>query len=236
MPFDLDALKGKTIDDKLHGEIAAHLAELTSRAETAEGKARTAQKESMDGRKQLKAERDAAFEKLGVTTLDELEALPEPKGQGEALKQFEARLKKAEREKADAVAALSDLQGRYSAERREAAVMKAVASHPFIDADDARALISLRVKAEGDDFLFESADGKLVPLADGAAWLAKTKPHLVRAPGDGATGSGFKGSSQGGGGVNPFAKDTFNLTEQVRLARENPAQAQALKAAAGLVT
>ena len=34
-------------------------------------------------------------------------------------------------------------------------------------------------------------------------------------------------------GTNPFAKDTFNLTEQGKLLKENPAQAKELMAAAG---
>lgn len=33
--------------------------------------------------------------------------------------------------------------------------------------------------------------------------------------------------------TNPFAKDTFNLTEQGRMLKENPAQAKELAAAAG---
>lgn len=37
-----------------------------------------------------------------------------------------------------------------------------------------------------------------------------------------------------GGTVNPFAKDTFNLTEQGRLLKENPAQAKELATAAGV--
>lgn len=37
-----------------------------------------------------------------------------------------------------------------------------------------------------------------------------------------------------GGTVNPFAKETYNLTEQGRLMKENPAQAKELAAAAGV--
>lgn len=37
-----------------------------------------------------------------------------------------------------------------------------------------------------------------------------------------------------GGMTNPFAKDTFNLTEQGRLLKENPAHAKELAAAAGV--
>ena len=36
-------------------------------------------------------------------------------------------------------------------------------------------------------------------------------------------------------GANPFAKESFNLTEQGRLLRENPAQARELAAAAGII-
>ena len=38
----------------------------------------------------------------------------------------------------------------------------------------------------------------------------------------------------GGGTSNPFAKDTFNLTEQGRLLKENPAQAKEMAALAGV--
>ena len=37
-----------------------------------------------------------------------------------------------------------------------------------------------------------------------------------------------------GGTTNPFAKETFNLTEQGRILKENPAQAKELAAAAGV--
>lgn len=39
---------------------------------------------------------------------------------------------------------------------------------------------------------------------------------------------------QGNGGVNPFAKETFNLTEQGKLLKENPAQAKEMASAAGI--
>lgn len=38
----------------------------------------------------------------------------------------------------------------------------------------------------------------------------------------------------GGGEVNPFAKDTFNMTEQGRMFRENPEQARVMAASAGV--
>ena len=39
---------------------------------------------------------------------------------------------------------------------------------------------------------------------------------------------------KGAATTNPFAKETFNLTEQGRMLKENPAQAQEMAAAAGV--
>ncbi len=70
-------------------------------------------------------------------------------------------------------------------------------------------------------------------LADGVKLLAATKPHLVKSPG--ARGSGYNPTARGGDVVNnPWAKATFNLTEQLRLGDENPSLAAHLKAAAGV--
>lgn len=193
-----DSFKGKTLDDdliaKLQAQFDEHVAALATRAETAEGKAKAAAQESINGRKQLKAERDAAFDKLGVSTLDEIESLPDAKGQGDALKQFEVKLKRSEREKAEALQSLTEFQGKYAADQRSLAIEKAIASQPFIDSSDARDLINARVKLDGDQYLFSTPEGKDIPLADGVAWMAKTKPHLVKAP-DFPAGSGFKGNN-----------------------------------------
>lgn len=42
------------------------------------------------------------------------------------------------------------------------------------------------------------------------------------------------GGGNGGGATNPFAKETYNLTEQGRLLKENPEQARVLASAAGV--
>lgn len=206
--MDLDKFKGKTLDDSLLNELKAGMDELTTRAETAEGKATKAQKESIDGRKQLKAERDAAFERLGVGSMDELDALPEAKGQAEALKQVEAKVKKLEKDLAEKDQAHQELNGKYAAERKQRAIAQAVAKHEFIDAEDASLHLERRIKEDGDELKFETADGKLVPLADGAAWLAKTKPHLVKAAGAGG-GSGNRpaGTKSGEAPKKPERKD-----------------------------
>lgn len=197
--MDLDALKGKTLDDKLHAELVAYAADLTAQRDAA-------RRESIDGRKgkdaKLKEQADrinAMAERLGIDADADLSTLPDVKGQADAVKQFEAKLTRAQRELADKAKAFDELTGRYASERRDRAIAEQVGRHPFIDAEDVRALVSARVQQEGDDLLFKGADGNLVPLADGVAWIAKTKAHLVR-PAGGGQGSGF------GAGGQPAAK------------------------------
>lgn len=227
MALDLDKFKGKTLDDALFTELQAGVTELTTRAETAEGKARTAQKESIDGRKAIKAERDAAFERLGVTTMEELQALPEAKGQADAVKQLEGQIKKLTKERDDLATENGEMKATTAKQAREAAISKAVSKHQFIDPEDAAALIGLRVKDENGELRFDAGDGKLVPLDDGAAWLAKSKPHLVKAAG-GQGGSGYQPQGNGSGKppTKPERKDFKDETAYFRAAAEYAAASQ----------
>ena len=199
MPFDLDTLKDKLPSETLE-KLKAHVDELSTRAETAEEKARTASKESIQGRKTLKAERDAAFERLGVTTMDELEALPDAKGQADAAKQADAKLKKAERERDEAIAARDTAAGTLKGLQRESSLAKAMDGIKFKHPADVRALLMPRVVEDGEELRFKTDDGKLVPLGEGAAWFAKTRPDYVEAAEAAGESSGFKGTGGGGGG------------------------------------
>lgn len=65
------------------------------------------------------------------------------------------------------------------------------------------------------------------PYKDDAAMAHLFKQEQSKPP--------YNPKNGGAGGVtNPFAKDTFNLTEQGRMLKENPAQAKELAAAAGV--
>lgn len=197
MNLSLDAYKGKMLDDETLSALLADVAKLVepleARALKAEDKARKAAQESIEGRKGKDALIAKALEKLGIESPEDLDNLPDAKGQAEALKQFEAKLKRSERDLAERTKSLEEITTRYSTERRERAISEQVSKHSFIDADDVRALVGARLKEEGDELLFAGPDGQLMPLADGVAWLAKAKPHLVQ-PAGGAQGSGFKGS------------------------------------------
>lgn len=80
--------------------------------------------------------------------------------------------------------------------------------------------------------LILSDDGKITGLDEQLKELQKNKAFLFK-----QAGPNPKYDPKGGNGTpstNPFAKDTFNLTEQGRLLRENPEQAKAFAQAAGV--
>lgn len=75
-------------------------------------------------------------------------------------------------------------------------------------------------------------DGKITGLDEQLKELQKNKAFLFK-----QAGPNPKYNPNGGNGnpsTNPFARDTFNLTEQGRLLRENPEQAKAFAQAAGV--
>lgn len=82
-----------------------------------------------------------------------------------------------------------------------------------------------------DKFVFDK-DGAPIRLEDVLKPMSEASPHLFKAAG------GAGGYKPAGGGnppaSNPFAKETFNLTEQGRLFKQNPEQARQMAAAAGV--
>jgi hypothetical protein len=58
-------------------------------------------------------------------------------------------------------------------------------------------------------------------------------PHLFEGTaGSGAAGSGSGGVSSGGGTKNPFKRESWNLTEQMRITKADPKLADRLQAEA----
>jgi hypothetical protein len=88
---------------------------------------------------------------------------------------------------------------------------------------------------------FKVVGGEVVAVEAGQnldGWLEGLKadaPHLFETnSGGGAAGNGSGGAGLNASGKkNPFAKETWNLTEQSRITRENPKLANSLRAAAG---
>lgn len=81
-----------------------------------------------------------------------------------------------------------------------------------------------------EKFSFDK-EGKPVGIEDMVKPMKEASPHLFKAE------PGADYHPAGGGNPpagNPFAKDTYNLTEQGRLLNSNPEQARILAAAAGV--
>ncbi|MDX5298180.1 MAG: hypothetical protein LPK85_04425 [Gammaproteobacteria bacterium] len=201
------------------------------------GQRDAARSESISGRKglkseleKLKAQNATMLEKLGIDSADDLENLPDMKGQADAVKQFESRVKRLEREIADKDKALTDALTNARNGTLSGQLAKLITKHGFIDEEVMTDYLRARVEWEGDSPMFKTEDGKLLPLDEGAALVATRRPHLCKSSGVG--GSGYRGEGSGDATPNPWAKSTFNLTEQIRLNAENPQLAATLKTAA----
>lgn len=199
--MDLDTLKGKTLDDKLHADLVAHVAALTEQRDAA-------RRESIDGRKgkdarikELTERLAAVAEWAGIEADADLAALAPPKGQADAARQFEAKIARLTRERDDALKAQGDLGTKLRGLQREGAIAAALEGYRFKNPGDVRVLLERHVQEEGEELLFKTDEGKLVPLKEGAAWFAKTRPDYLHPADAGGQGSGYRGSGgQGGGG------------------------------------
>ncbi len=170
------------------------------------GQRDTAREESINGRKTLKTElakaqatAAKALEKLGVENPDDLDALPDAKGQAEALKQYDAKVKRLERERDEAIKAKTETDGKFRGSLQKAAIAEALGGHEFVARDLVETYVSQRLVWEGDELFFKSDDGKLIPPKDGVAGIAKTRPELLKPTGTG--GAGVRQSNAGGGGT-----------------------------------
>lgn len=223
--MEIEQLKD-ALGDETFAQLKTYVEDLNGKLRTVRSKADA---ETAKAR-ELAAAQAKLMEKLGVESLDDLDALPDAKGQAEAAKQFESKLKKLERELADTAAARDEIGSKYRSARQKAALADALAGHEFVDREVIEAYINQRVTWEGDELLFKSDAGDLIGLKDGVSALVKAKPTLLKSTG--ARGAGVKTGAGSGGIKNPWAKDGFNLTEQVRIANENPSLAAQLKGAA----
>lgn len=82
-----------------------------------------------------------------------------------------------------------------------------------------------------DKFSFDK-DGKPIGIDDVLKPLKETSPHLFKSQ---QTGGYNPAGGSGASASNPFAKETWNMTEQGKLLRSDPAQARQLAAAAGVI-
>ena len=209
--MDIEQLK-EALGDEKFAALKTYVDDLT-------GQRDAARNESITGRKGLKAKLDEMtaaqarmLEKLGVESLEDLDALPDAKGQAEAVKQFEARMKKLERENAELAQSKQEIDGKYRDSLKRAVVADALGSHEFVARDLVETYVSQRLTWEGDELLFKDGD-KLVAVKDGVAGLVKSRPELLKPTGTG--GAGVRDHNAGGGGA---AKGNFGGDRHERAA------------------
>lgn len=186
-----------------------------------------------------------------ITTLDripELEAAAsnagnDPKKIDELVEaRIKTRMAPVERERDQLKAANVDLtkkvetlDGRITADTIKSVVTKA--------ALDAKVVTSAldEVIMYGEKLLQIDESGKVItkdgvgvtPGLDPTVWLTEMlakKPHWL----PGSSGGGAGGSTSGGSGSNPFSYAGWNMTEQMKLVKSNPARAEQFAKAAGV--
>ena len=194
-------------------------------AEDKRAEAEKSLKEFVEGSYVIKSRYDEAVEetktlKATITERDkQLVDLKRNAGDNEDLKKQIKDLQEANK------AAKEEYDEKMKDMRLSTAIQLAIA----VDAQDVGIVSGLFDKSK----LILGDDGKVTGLDEQLAALKKDKPFLFK---DGKPkGKGYE--PNGGGeplGKNPFAKETFNLTEQGKILRENPEQARALAAAAGV--
>lgn len=222
--MDISTLKEK-LGDETFAKLESHVNDLI-------GQRDAARRESIDGRKTLKkdrddaiAERDEALEWAGVDSIQALREKPGPKGLAEASQQVEAKLKKMQRDLDSAVQQRDDALGKFRGSLQKASIAEALAGHEFVDREVVESFVSQRLKWEGDELLFTSGDGKLIPVKDGVAEIAKTRPQLLKASGTG--GAGVRQSNAGSGGGKTMTRAQFDAA--------SPAERMAHSKAGGVV-
>lgn len=194
--MDLAPLKEK-IGDEMFTELETFVTDL-------QGQRDQARNASISGRKGLKeqvstltTQQSDLLEKLGIESLDDLDDL-DVKGSADAAKQYEAKLKRMERERDAAVQSRDEVNGKYLDSKKSGVLAEALGAHEFVAKDVVSTFIGNRLVWEGEELLFKQDDGNLVSVKDGVSAVAKSRPELLKPTGAG--GAGVRSTNAGGDG------------------------------------
>ena len=180
--------------------------------------------------------KNKVLESLGITdsddvegTLNELAALKKSGVKTDEVTQIKKDLEKLKNAlKASEEAKAAERQKRIDT-MRTAAAMNALKDKAIRPEDVAKLLLSNIVAKDDETIIFNDGQNEIA-LDEGVNKWLEARPEFAKAkqqPGSGSAGqatSAFK---------NPFAKESFNLTEQGKLMQADPAKAKALAAEAG---
>lgn len=208
--MDLEVLKPK-LGDETFAELAAYIQDLSQRRDEAVQKSEEGRqkfKRVADERDALRTVRNALYEKLGLDDDADIDSLPLATNQAEAAKQYEAKVKRLERELTERQQQVEEIGTRYRSSQQEAALRQALGGHDWIDQDLVASFAGARLVWEDDQVLYKTDGGALVPLADGVQTLAKARPHLLKS--SGAGGSGYRGTPGNGGAASSLSRAQFD--------------------------
>ena len=149
---------------------------------------------------------------------NQLEQLKQAAGNSEELKNQIEELQEANRRAAE------EWQAKMAQMQLDFAIEKALTAAKAKNAKAVKALLDLeKVKLDGE---------QLLGLDDQLKELQKSDAYLFGE--SGKVGSGTNPPGAGNAEANPWKKETWNLTQQGKILREDPAKATRMKAEAGI--
>jgi len=204
--MDIESLKEALGDEKFTA-LKSYVDDLQGQRDRARQESITGRRGMKDKLAKLEADQNALMERLGIDSLEDLDLLPDAKGAAEAAKQYDAKLKRMERQLQEATTQRDEISGKFRGSLQKAAIAEALSGHEFVARDLVETFVSQRLTWEGDDLLFKSDDGRMIPVKDGIAGIAKARPELLKSTGTG--GAGVRASNAGGGGAKTMTRAEF---------------------------
>jgi hypothetical protein len=180
-------------------------------------------------------QKEEDFEAGNAKTKEEIEAAVEKRV--EKLKtESETKIKKLEEDNGGLVTRLTDLQINQAV----ISTAGALGMQKGADSDIVARAKGVWKLVDGEPVAFDEKgeeifgrEGKRISMREWAEGLTKSAPHLFDPNAGSGAGGGGGGGGNGDTGVNPWKKETFNLTEQGKIFQADPAKARRLAAAAG---
>ena len=194
--MDLEALKEK-LGDETFAALKTYVDDLTGQRDAARAESISGRKGLKDKLTKLEADTSVLLEKLGIDSIEDIANLPDAKGMADAAKQFDAKIKRIERENEALKAERDEAAGKFKTSQQRAAIADALSGHEFVARDLVETYVNQRLAWEGDELMFKGDDGKLLSLKDGVTGLVKTRPELLKSTGTG--GAGVRDRNAGGG-------------------------------------
>lgn len=213
--MDISTLKEQLGDEKF-SELESYVNKLIGQRDDAKN-------ESISGRKGLKekvtaleTERTELLEKLGIDSFDDIADLADAKGQADAAKQFEAKVKRLERDLADANSNLEASNTKFKDSQRTIHLNGALSKHEWVARDVVESFLAPRLQWEGDELFYKTDGDRLISVADGVAELAKARPELLKPAG--ARGAGVRSTPAGGQDGKTMTRPEFDAASQAQRA------------------